>query len=217
MGDEIQNREYSRFYNDDTRVLFHTLPLHNILRQMQFQTYNLKGFPNNKSTNSYIHENPEEYHNNIFDRIPNKDPKDTRVTRKIRFFPTAEQQELLSKCFGTTRFLYNRMLEKMKTSYDNDQREFDQLREDGCIQGVYRKRECMINGKKKSMIVVEQCGKDLETKYFCHEHANCKVTYSNPLSFQHWRKEIIVSNKDLPEDMKWLAEIPYDTRQLRSE
>ena len=39
---------------------------------------------------------------------------------KVRLYPTDEQKAILSKIFGSVRFIYNFMLEKKIEAYKND-------------------------------------------------------------------------------------------------
>src|SRR5271166_4340286 len=107
--DDEEIRVYSPFYNRDTMSLFQSLFYPKLTLQLFLRKFNLIGFPNN-NTVSFIHNNPVQQHHDIFNLIPKETAIETRVARKIRIYPTIEQKEFLSKCFGTTRFLYNRML-----------------------------------------------------------------------------------------------------------
>src|SRR5579872_6452959 len=207
--DDEEDKEYSPFYNRNTIGLFQSLFYPTLTLQLFLRKHKLIGFSCN-DTISFVQKNPiPQLQHPIFNSIPKKTPIETQVARKIRIYPSLEQRDYLAKCFGTTRFLYNRMLDQMKASYADDKKELNQARENGCI--IFVEQE-LKKGQKEADI--RQCGKELETEYFCHEHANSTIIYSDPLSFQHWRNKIIVNNRDLSEDEKWLAEIPYDTRQL---
>ena len=62
----------------------------------------------------------------------------------------------------------------------------------------------------------KQCKKNINEKsiYFCQKHLNQKIKYDFKLNLPYLRKMIMINDKNLPEDMLWLKEIPYDTRQL---
>ena len=109
----------SPFYNNKTSRLFKSLYFPDAFREINFPRKLIHGFPRNKHSKSFILKNPHRYHHDIFNLIPRETPEATRVTRKIRFFPSTNQKNYLSKCFGTSRFLYNRTLKLIKDAYEN--------------------------------------------------------------------------------------------------
>ena len=41
----------------------------------------------------------------------------TKITRKIRIYPTHEQKIFFNKCFGFTRYIYNKTIDKSNKNY----------------------------------------------------------------------------------------------------
>lgn len=118
------------------------------------------------------------------------------ITRKIRIYPTQKQKLFFNKCFGISRFIYNKAVQYVHDSYTNDINNFNSLREQGCI--------------------FNNCHSDIDpnSKYFCNKHSKKKLNYSFNVNRIHIRNNILVNDKDLTPDMKWQSDIPYDTREL---
>jgi IS605 OrfB family transposase len=156
--------------------------------------------------------------------FPATEPIDTRVGRKIRIFPTEEQKLFFNRCLGTTRFLYNRTLAAIKEAYDKAYKAIRKQRKKGCVHMVtIRPKRTKKSGSKTAKkqplpknvkLKKEQCCGELHTKNFCVKHKKSKLKYGVPLSFQYWRNKVILGEADIPEEEKWLNEIPFDTRQL---
>lgn len=85
-------------------------------------------------------------------------PENINYARKIRIYPDLQQKQLLAKCFGTSRFLYN----------------------------------CALN-----LVQETQTTKN-------------DIIWSLPW----FRQRLIPKEKDLPKELLWLKEVPYDTRAL---
>jgi len=122
-------------------------------------------------------------------------------TRKIRIYPSNKQLDLFNKCFGATRFFYNKTSDFVNKKYTEKHKELKKLSHNGCVK---------LNKDKV------QCCKDIDenSKYFCKKHIKSKIKYDYKLTLSALRKEILTSNKDLTDDIKWQKDIPYDTRQL---
>ena len=123
---------------------------------------------------------------------------DIIATRKIRIKPSKDQIILFSKCFGASRYIYNKTLDYLNEIRQKQIDEINKKLTKGCIH--------MITTKK-------QCKKPLENTHFCREHSNRKVKMNLGLNFIDLRNKIIKTNKTLSDDEQWLTEIPYDTRQ----
>ena len=128
------------------------------------------------------------------------DEEDIIVTRKIRIYPSKKQKLFFNKCFGTTRFIYNKVVEFINQKYYEKKEEINKLKNNGCIKFIKN----------------NQCCKSLSDNhsYFCNKHKKSKINYDFKLNLPYLRKQVLVNDKDLPTDMLWLKEIPYDTRQL---
>lgn len=201
------------FYNEKTKKMF--VKFWNVPRKKpSIKRINfMKGFVNNNETESYLYKEKNDINDttktchkllkNIYpDTIGTGDI--TIRSRKIRFFPTIEQKHYFNKCFGTTRFIYNKMIYAFKMKSTKQREKFKKMAKKGCIKNIPGK----IKGTHK------QCCSVKENKFFCHKHIKCKVPYTIDTNFINWRNKIIKSEADLPENEKWLADIPYDTRQL---
>lgn len=115
-------------------------------------------------------------------------PENMIYSRKIQIFPNKEQKELFEKCFGATRFFYNKAVECINTSYKE---QYDNY--------------------KNSEVCLECKGEKEEDSLTCKKH---KPKWNLPLNIQTLRPLVMKSDKDLNEDELWMKEIPYDTRQL---
>ncbi len=121
-------------------------------------------------------------------------------TRRIRFYPTKEQKIYFNKCFGTTRYIYNKIIEFFKNKYISTHNNLKIMAINGCVKTIKDKQCC---NKIYS-----------NSKYFCKKHSKSKIKMDYKLNLQWIRKQILINDKDLPDDLLWLKEIPYDTRQL---
>ena len=126
---------------------------------------------------------------------------DINLTRKIRIYPNENQKRFFNKCFGTTRYIYNKVVELVNKKYKEAIEKATEQSNLGCV----------FKNKKE-----EQCCKEImeDTKYFCKVHKKSKLKYDFKLSLPYLRKEVLTNNKDITEDFIWLKEVPYDTRQL---
>ena len=120
-------------------------------------------------------------------------------SRKIRIYPNEEQLTLFQKCFGATRYFYNKGVEYINNTY---KKQFCEYKEES-------KKSCIYKTKKG------RCDSDIEEDiFFCKKHKNKKIKWELPLSLPTLRPLVMKSDKDLNEDESWQKEIPYDTRQL---
>lgn len=125
------------------------------------------------------------------------------VCRRIRIYPTRQQKNFFSKCFGTTRYFYNKSVE-----YTNND--------------IKIKREAYKENVKNRCIFMDdndQCCDRIDKgeTYFCEHHKNDKKRwryYQTNISHIDLRKAVMTNDKDLTEKDMWQKEIPYDTRQL---
>jgi len=133
---------------------------------------------------------------------PNIIKKETTqiVTQKIRIYPNAKQKLFFYKCFGTTRFIYNKVVEYVNNTYRNDIEKLLIKKQKGCINITNEKQCCQTI--------------DDNSKFFCNKHKKNKIKYSIKVNLPHLRKATMSSDKDLSPEFMWLKEIPYDTRQL---
>ena len=142
--------------------------------------------------------------------------------RKIRVYPNKDYINFFNKCFGATRFIYNRTISSFQNAIKKDQIKFRKLaKKRGCVKMIYSKKSSNKSSgskttSKKSVSISKttQCCQKLSNNYFCNKHKQCKLKYNVNTSFIYWRNKIILSNKKVPNNEKWLTEIPYDTRQL---
>jgi putative transposase len=115
---------------------------------------------------------------------------DINYCRKVKLYPNKPQLSLFNKCFNLNRYYYNKSVEYNNSKYDKKKKELENI--STCIK----------------------CSNKLYNKYFCEKHKNSKINWDITTSFITLRKAIMKSDKDLKEDEKWKAEVPYDTRQL---
>ena len=138
-------------------------------------------------------------------------PNETTVKSclKIRIYPDFEQKQLFNKCFGVTRYLYNKTVAYLNNAYDEERQNKENLAQNGCIHFVKHKKK---NGKIKN----KQCMKPIDpnNKFCCRKHFKQGKKSNVKLVLGVIRPEIMKSDDELGEDEQWLKEIPYDTRQL---
>lgn len=129
------------------------------------------------------------------------DAENTIFSKKIRIYPTNSLKTFFKKCFGASRYVYNKGLEFIKNQYDQQIKDFKTLAEHGCVY------------KGKNNI---QCCKNLKTNYFCEQHKRSKLKFKIDSSFISLRKKSMKNNKDfqINDEDYWLIDTPYDTRQL---
>jgi IS605 OrfB family transposase len=128
---------------------------------------------------------------------------------KIRIYPDHEQKILFNKCFGTSRYIYNKTIEYLKKSYEDEKKLNQELSVNGCIYFSKKKKK---NGKLKQ----KQCKCDIDpsSKFYCKKHIKQGKKSGVKLSLRFVRPNIMKSDKDLTEAELWLKDTPYDTRQL---
>lgn len=119
--------------------------------------------------------------------------------RKIRIYPNQEQFSLFSKCFGASRFFYNKGVECINNIYKKQFNEYKKLSETSCI---YENKK----GRCENNVI--------ENGFYCDKHKNNKIKWDIPLNLPKLRPLVMKSDTDLNEDEMWQKEIPYDTRQL---
>ena len=126
--------------------------------------------------------------------------EDIILTRKIRIYPSNKQKQLFEKCFGASRYYYNKAVELSKNEFEKKISQSKELKINGCIYKIKNK----------------QCCKEITSKstWFCKTHINQKIKNDLGLNLISYRKKLIKSDKELEDDELWKKEIPYDTRQL---
>lgn len=215
---------FSPFYNASSKEMFQKLWLAPMTDFPDLTLTFLNGFFNNSAVNSFVLTNPninptnKNYLKTLCQSLQSLQADTTEkenitATRKIRIFPSKEQIDLFNKCFGATRFIYNRHLSAVKELYKFARKGLKKKAEKGCIHMVRQKKTTM-KGSKTTKTVINQCGRTLSTKFFCSRHKRMKPKYNVPMNFRFWRDVIITKSKELKEEEKWLMQIPYDTRQL---
>jgi hypothetical protein len=179
-----------------------------IASQDSTMTY-LNGFSRTSELNSFLCQNEKMLHQNKnlqktlcrSLQCSHQEPMekgDIIATRKIRIKPTKNQITYFNKCFGASRYIYNKTLDHLNKIRQDQIDDIDKKVAKGCIH--------MITSKK-------QCKKSLLNDHFCKDHISKKVKINLGLNFIDLRNKIIKTNKTLPEDEKWLTDIPFDTRQ----
>ena len=144
------------------------------------------------------------------DQVPNQIPIEKRyITKKIKIHPTREQKKFFSKCFGTTRYLYNKIIDYIYKEEEKNYNEHLEKAKHGCCFSC-------LKGKKKEDKKLVRCHENLdsESKFFCKEHINSKIKRSYKIDRISLRNKLFPKNSELTEENSWLEEIPYDTRQL---
>ncbi|BCS82708.1 putative transposase [Cotonvirus japonicus] len=182
----------------------------------------LTGFLNNSAVSSFASTNHKKNHLNknylktLCQLSQNSQPNAKQITasRKIRIFPGEEHIDLFNKCFGATRYIYNKTLDAIKSLYKSNQHHLKKKAKKGCVHMVSTRQTNKKSGSKTTKTITKQCCNNLSSKYMCSKHSKRKPKIGVPLNFQYWRNLLIKSNEDLPENEKWMSEIPYDTRQL---
>ena len=58
---------------------------------------------------------------------------------KYRIYPTDKQKEYFAKCFGCSRFIYNKLLEESKNNYEDYKIEKNKLLEQGLSEEEIKK------------------------------------------------------------------------------
>ena len=225
-AESISNeKDFSPFYNEFSSEMFQKLWLPQMIDYPDLILNSLNGFSNTSDVNSFVLTNPlinqqnKNYRKILYQSLQSLQPNTMEresiiATRKIRFFPTSDQRKFFSKCFGVTRFIYNKTLDAIKQLYAKNKKKIKKMAKKGCIYMVKNKQIKMKSGSKTVKNIKNQCCGKIKTKYFCNKHSNMKPKYNVPLNLQYWRNIIIKKNEELDDNELWLSEIPYDTRQL---
>lgn len=214
-------KDFSPFYKESSKVLFQKLWLPLQIDYPDLTTSSLNGFSNSSDVSSFTltkpNQNPMSKNlQKIFSRsLPSLQPNTTvkesiMSTRKIRFFPDSDQKNFFNKCFGSTRYIYNKTLEQIKKEYDASNKKLDRQAKKGCIHMIKPTK----SGSKTVKSIAKQCCQKLSTKYFCKRHEKCQFKRDFTLNFRYWRDKIIKKESELEDNENFLSEIPYDTRQL---
>lgn len=125
------------------------------------------------------------------------------VCRKIRFYPTKKQIEFFSKCFSTSRYIYNKGVEFINNGVNANKLKINNNATLGCIY---------LNNNK-------QCCENIDetNKHFCTKHKKTQGRwkgYTIDATLPTIRKNVLINDKDLTKHNNWQKDVPYDTRQL---
>lgn len=135
----------------------------------------------------------EEYHPTLSNEKINAEQskmEELIITRKIRFYPTANQKKYLNKCLSAHRHFYNKTIEQINNQYDKRKQEFESC------------STCIFCSSFKE-----------QNSYTCEEHKNKPLPWKLNVNFGDLRKVVVKNNGELSENEKWQEEIPHDTRQ----
>ena len=120
-------------------------------------------------------------------------------SRKIRIYPNKEQHELFNKCFGASRFFYNKGVSYINDSYKQQLNSYISKSKESCI---YECKDIRCENEP------------IDNNFYCDKHKQTKIKWDLPLSLPTLRPLVMKNDDDLNEDEQWQKEIPYDTRQL---
>jgi len=154
-------------------------------------------------------------------------------SKKIRIFPDADYIKHFNKCFGASRYLYNKTIATFKDMISEIEQEYV---EDAITHGCIKVTTQQVKNNKPAKKMVKQqnqgsktvkkitkqpikkiskrCGLRLAGLYFCEKHSKCKIKYDIPLGFRHWRSLMVKDKSNISDDEKWLLDVHFDTRQL---
>lgn len=124
------------------------------------------------------------------------------VTRRVRFYPTKNQKLYFNKCFGISRFIYNKGVVFLNDKIAKQHEKLVKNIKNGCLF-LTKTKQCCVSLEKG--------------KAFCKEHEseekrwNGYFVCANTIAL---RNNAVTNDEDLKEDEKWQSEVPYDTRQL---
>lgn len=184
-----KEKVFSPLYKKSSMELYQKLWLPLLTDSHDLTRSSLNGFSNNSDVNSFllktkkVQKNPMEKNwQKILCQLSQSSQQDimeeeNMATRKIRFFPTHEQKLYFNKCFGCTRYIYNKCLDAIKEEYKNHQNELKKKAKKGCIHMVTSTKK--IKGSKSTKKVQSQCCKKTVNKYFCKniKNKNLKLTF----------------------------------------
>ncbi|VBB18971.1 putative transposase [Yasminevirus sp. GU-2018] len=130
------------------------------------------------------------------------------VCRKIRIYPTEEQKIFFNKCFGTSRYIYNKGVKHINNSVQLNNEKIREYSEVGCI----------FLGADEDGHETQCCSRiDKSDKYFCSVHKSKQDRWSGyriDTSLATIRGRVLVNDKDMDKSERWQKDVPYDTRQL---
>lgn len=205
----IKDMDFAPFWNHCFPVVSRKLWLPPLIASQDSTMIYLNGFSHNTELNSFLCQNEKilPQNKNLQKTLcrslqcSQQEPMekgDIMATRKIRIKPTKTQIAYFNKCFGASRYIYNKTLDHLNKIRQDQIEDIDKKTTKGCIH--------MITSKK-------QCKKSLLNAHFCKDHISKKVNINLGLNFIDLRNKIIKTNKTLSEDEMWLTDIPFDTRQ----
>lgn len=114
-------------------------------------------------------------------------------TKKIRIYPNQKQIDTFGKFISTSRYIYNNCIEHNEKLYSEQ------------LKKLEDNKVCNFDG----------CGnKKYNDSFFCSKHSKEKIKWNTITSPIDLRNKILIKDKDLKDDQKWLSETPYDTKEL---
>ena len=142
-----KEKDLSPFYNKSSKEMFQKLWLAPVTDFADLTLNSLNGFCSDSDVGSYALTSKREYPTNknylktfyqssLFSRQDITEEENILKARKIRIYPEADQISLFQKCFGTTRFLYNRTHDSIQKSYAEKTKEFKSKAKKGCIHMI---------------------------------------------------------------------------------
>ena len=121
-----------------------------------------------------------------------------QITRKIRIYPNKKQKTFFNKCFGVTRFIYNKTVDFIVKKYKEKINKIKIDSINGCV--------AIKNNK--------QCCKKITDNFLCEKHTKYRHKNNIQLTLPFLRKNVLVNDKELDNSNIWQKKVPYDTRQL---
>jgi transposase len=160
-------------------------------------------------------------------------------SRKVRFYPTAKQRELLLRCADANRYMFNAANAYIRgrvatTNFVRLSQLRQQVQATGTCVHVFKAGKC--KGRRCQDVVADgqeffwakhsaAAGKKTTTDGGADaepvdadvvERGRLGISYGGFLNFFHVRDSVMLPDRDVGDDhpLAWLKAVPYDTRQL---